>query len=260
MLRRNFRRTLWLLMSSNALYTDLSTYYDLMCADIDYRAQSHSVHRLHQLFGNQGRRHLDLACGTGPHVRHFLDFGYRSAGLDINQPMLDIAQRRCPEAAFSRQDMADFRVSEPQDLITCFLYSIHYNAGLEPLRACLASVHGALADNGVFCFNAVDKGKIDNRSFVRHTLEHEGSQFAFGSGWYYCGEGERQALRLSIEKTTAGVTQAWQDEHAMVALSFTELQRLLQPYFEVQVFEHDYERITPWNGTSGNALFVCVKR
>ncbi len=260
MLSRNLRRTLWLLMSSNALYTDLSTYYDLMCADIDYRAQSHSVRRLHQIFGNQGRRHLDLACGTGPHVRHFLDFGYRSAGLDINQPMLDIAQLRCPEAQFSRQDMASFRVDEPLDLITCFLYSIHYNAGLEQLRACLASVHGALEENGVFCFNTVDKRQIDNRSFVRHTVEHEGSHFTFGSGWYYSGEGEQQALRLSIEKTTAGVTQTWQDEHAMVALSFTELEQLLQPHFEVHVFEHDYERITPWGGTSGNALFVCVKR
>ncbi|MBB2496995.1 class I SAM-dependent DNA methyltransferase [Aquipseudomonas ullengensis] len=247
-------------MSTNALYTDLSAYYDLMCADIDYPAQSHSVRRLHQLFGTAGRNHLDLACGTGPHVRHFLDCGYCSAGLDINQPMLDIAQQRCPEAQFSRQDMANFQVAEPQDLITCFLYSIHYNAGLEKLRACLTSVHAALAEGGVFCFNAVDKHKIDNRSFVRHSVEHDGSLFAFGSGWYYSGEGERQALRLSIEKTTAGQTQAWQDEHPMVALSFAELQVLLEPHFEVQVFEHDYERITPWAGASGNALFVCVKR
>ncbi|EVT83001.1 SAM-dependent methyltransferase [Pseudomonas aeruginosa VRFPA09] len=239
---------------------DLSHYYDLMCADIDYQAQSHCVRRLHQLFGNQGRRHLDLACGTGPHVRHFLDFGYRSAGLDINQPMLDLARQRCPEAHFSRQDMAGFQVDEPLDLITCFLYSIHYNAGLERLRACLASVHGALADGGVFCFNTVDKGQIDNRSFVRHSVEHRGSRFTFGSGWYYSGEGERQALRLGIEKTTDGTTQTWEDEHPMVALSFAELQHLLQTHFEVQVFEHDYERITPWAGSSGNALFVCVKR
>ena len=257
---RNSRRTLWLLMSSNALYTDLSIYYDLMCADIDYRAQSHSVRRLHQLFGNDGRRHLDLACGTGPHVRHFLDFGYRSTGLDISQPMLDLAQLRCPEAQFSRQDMAGFQVDEPQDLITCFLYSTHYNPGLAQLRACFASVHGALADNGVFCFNAVDKLHIDNRLLVRHSVEFEGSHFTFGSGWYYSGEGQQQALRLSIEKTTAGVTEAWEDEHTMVALSFTELQALLQPYFKVQVFEHDYERITPWEGVTGNALFVCVKR
>lgn len=247
-------------MSSNALYTDLSHYYDLMCADIDYRAQSHSVQRLFQLFGNSGRRHLDLACGTGPHVRHFLDVGYHSIGLDISQSMLNRAQLRCPEAQFSRQDMAGFHVDQPQDLITCFLYSIHYNAGLAQLSACLASVHAALAENGVFCFNAVDKRHIDNRLLVRHSVEFEGSHFSFGSGWHYVGTGEHQTLRLSIEKATAGVTQAWQDEHAMVALSFIELQQLLQPYFEVQVFEHDYERITPWEGTTGNALFVCVKR
>lgn len=46
----------------------------------------------------------------------------------------------------------------------------------------------------------------------------------------------------------------------MVATGFDELQQLLEPRFEVQVFEHNYERITPWDGRSGNALFVCVKR
>ena len=246
-------------MSGNALYTDLSGYYDLLCADIDYQAQSHCVHRLQQLFGNGGTRHVDLACGTGPHVRHFLDAGYASGGLDINQPMLDRAALRCPEARFARQDMCGFSADEPLDLITCFLYSIHYSASLQRLQACIASVHGALAVGGLFCFNAVDKHKIDNRSFVRHRVKHDGSLFAFGSGWYYGGEGERQALRLSIEKTTVGQTQTWHDEHPMVALSFAELQALLAPHFEVQVFEHDYQRITPWDGASGNALFVCVK-
>ena len=114
-------------MSVNALYTDLSGYYDLMCADIDYQAQSNSIRRLHQIFGNGGTTHLDLACGTGPHVRYFSDFGYQSNGLDIHQPMLDLAKKRCPEAQFSLQNMSDFNVTEPLDLITCFLYSIHYN-------------------------------------------------------------------------------------------------------------------------------------
>ncbi|CAK1840470.1 hypothetical protein VCRA2123O444_10239 [Vibrio crassostreae] len=68
-------------MSANALYTDLSGYYDLMCVDIDYQAQSHCVRRLHQIFGNEGKTHLDLGCGTGPHVRHFIDYGYQSTGL-----------------------------------------------------------------------------------------------------------------------------------------------------------------------------------
>lgn len=246
-------------MSVNALYTDLSDYYDLMCADIDYQAQSHCIHRLQQLFGNAGRRHLDLACGTGLHVRHFIDAGYTSSGLDINQPMLDKAAIRCPQARFALQDMCSFSVAEPQDLITCFLYSIHYSAGLERLNACIASVHAALDANGLFCFNAVDKGKIDNRLSVAHNVQHNDSLFTFSSGWHYAGAGEQQLLKLRIEKATAGHTEVWHDEHPMVALSFAELQALLQPYFEVHVLEHDYQKLIPWDGLSGNALFACVK-
>ncbi|WP_068825355.1 class I SAM-dependent DNA methyltransferase [Pseudomonas sp. BMS12] len=246
-------------MSANALYTDLSGYYDLMCADIDYQAQSHCIHRLQQLFGNGGSRHLDLACGTGPHVRHFLDAGYQSGGLDINQPMLDRAALRCPQARFSLQDMCAFNVDEPQDLITCFLYSIHYSASIERLQACIASVHAALSVGGVFCFNAVDKHKIDNALSVSHSAQHDGSQFRFSSGWHYGGAGERQSLKLNIARTTAGQTQVWHDEHPMVAVGFAELQELLRPYFEVHVLEHDYEKLLPWDGASGNALFACVK-
>jgi SAM-dependent methyltransferase len=246
-------------MSANALYTDLSGYYDLMCVDIDYQAQSHCVRRLHQIFGNEGKTHLDLGCGTGPHVRHFIDYGYQSNGLDLNQPMLDIAQVRCPEANFSVQNMSNFEVSQPFDLITCFLYSIHYNDGIEKLKECIASVHKALNQGGVFCFNVVDKDKISNDLFVRHTTNQEQDDFTFRSGWYYSGEGDKQALKLSIEKTTAGETQVWNDEHPMVAFSFRELIEILKPYFEVHIFEHDYDKLLPWDTHSGNALIACVK-
>jgi SAM-dependent methyltransferase len=246
-------------MPANALYTDLSDYYDLMCADIDYKAQSSGIDRLQQLFGNGGKRHLDLACGTGPHVRHFIDAGYRSSGLDINQPMLDKAAARCPEAAFSLQDMCSFAVSQPLDLITCFLYSIHYSASVERLNSCIASVHAALADGGLFCFNAVDRLAIDNQSFVSHTARHVDGSFRFRSGWYYPGAGEEQLLKLRIEKSVADGSQIWHDEHRMVAVSFAQLCALLAPFFDVQMLEHDYDRIVPWNGTSGNALFACVK-
>lgn len=246
-------------MTSNALYTDLPAYYDLMCADIDYQSQSNCVRRLHQIFGNNGNTHLDLACGTGPHVHHFIDFGYQSSGLDINQPMLNIAQQRCPNAQFSLQDMCNFRVDEAVNLITCFLYSIHYSASIAQLKACIASAHRALTTGGVFCFNSVDKNKIDTNAFVRHTAKQGDSHFAFSSGWRYSGQGNKQALRLKIEKTTGHATQTWQDEHPMVAVSFAELHDLLRPYFEVHTFEHDYEKLIPWDTNSGNAIFCCVK-
>jgi len=246
-------------MSANTLYTDLSDYYDLMCVDIDYQAQSSCIHRLQQIFGNDGNTYLDLACGTGPHVRHFIDFGYHSSGLDINQPMLDIAKNRCPEAHFSLQNMSAFSVAKPLDLITCLLYSIHYNDGIEKLRNCIVSVHQALTTGGMFCFNVVDKTKINNQLFVKHTAKRGHDLFTFSSGWFYSGMGDKQSLKLSIEKTDTKQTQIWNDEHAMVAFCFDELIDMLKPYFEVHVFEHDYEKLLPYDNTSGNAIFTCVK-
>ena len=246
-------------MTSNALYTDLSGYYDLMCADINYQEQSDYVRRLHQLFGNQGKDYLDLACGTGPHLRHFIDFGYTATGVDINEPMLDLAQERCPEARFIQQDMSNLNMVAQMDLISCFLYSIHYNQSISLLEDCIASVHRALRPGGLFCFNAVDKSKIDNRAAVKHTLTRDNNQFSFQSNWYYAGEGEQQELQLTIDKVTDGKTETWSDQHSMVALTFAHLQQLLSPYFEVHIFTHDYQKINSWERSTGNAFFVAIK-
>jgi len=247
-------------LPQTALYTDLSRYYDLMCADIDYREQSEFVRRVHGLLGNQGVDYLDLACGTGPHIAHFMEFGYRAQGMDIHQPMLDIAQQRCPGAQFFCGDMASFAVAQPLDLISCFLYSIHYNADLEKLERCFAQAHKALNAGGMFCFNAVDKDRIDNRPGIKRHLQKDASDFCFQSNWFYPGTGAQQQLQLCIEKTTQGITETWRDHHPMVALSFAEMHALLSGYFEVYCFEHDYRSLLPWNGSSGNAIFVCIKQ
>jgi SAM-dependent methyltransferase len=247
-------------MSCNALYTNLSSYYDLMCADIDYQAQSHTIHRLHQIFGNGGLEHLDIACGTGPHIRHFIDMGYQSCGLDLNQPMLDLAQIRCPEARFWAQDMCTFNIGMQLDLITCFLYSLHYSGNTPNLRSAIKHAASALKAGGVFSFNAVDKDKINNALFITNRAQHDGSDFKFRSAWHYKGEGELQSLSLSIEKTTLDTIELWQDEHPMVAVGFNELKVILEEDFEVFIFEHDYQKLIEWGGQSGNAIFIAVKR
>lgn len=252
-------------MSTNVLYTDLSGYYDLMCADIDYQAQSLFVHRVNQLLGNNGNDYLDLACGTGPHIRHFIDLGYNTSGVDINQPMLDRAQLRCPQTRFIQQDMANLQLTEQVDLISCFLYSIHYNQNLAALEKCILAVYNSLKPGGIFCFNSVDKNKIDNRPGIKRNIHSEQHEFIFQSNWFYTGQGDSQELQLSIQKksgdTLSGHTlEAWSDHHSMVAVSFADFKNLLAPYFDVLIFEHDYQKIIPWQAENGNAIFVAIKR
>lgn len=243
-----------------SLYADLSHFYDLLCEDIAYQTQSESFIRLQQIFGNGGKTHLDLACGTGAHIEHFLRAGMQSSGLDVNQAMLDLAAKRCPDSQFHLQDMANILLPQPVDLISCFLYSIHYNQSINALKQCLLSVHANLTEGGLFCFNAVDKNKIDNQLQESHTTNFQEQTLRFTTAWHYSGSGEGQELHLKIEANSKSDKQIWQDNHSMVAFSFAELKQLLSPLFDVLVLEHDYERTQEYQSDAGNAIFVCTKK
>ncbi len=230
-----------------------------MCSDIDYRRQSEWAMRAHHLLGNSSKLHLDLACGTGQHIKCFIDNGYDCRGLDIHQGMLDIAKERCGSAHFVLANMTNFILDEPVDLITCFLYSLHYCQSIADLKSCIQSVHRGLNKGGMFCFNAVDKDTICNHRFEHHSVQHDNSEFVFASAWHYMANAEQQSLSIRIQKTQNDERQVWQDTHSMVAFSFEQLHDLLRPYFDVLIFEHDYTKLIEWDKHSGNATFVCVK-
>ena len=104
-------------MSSNALYTDLSGYYDLMCADIDYQEQSNFVRRIHQIFGNQGRDYLDLACGTGPHVKHFINY--------VQKPTVNNTLKMAIAANLSGRAISISKTTAPHAL--SYPFTAYYN-------------------------------------------------------------------------------------------------------------------------------------
>jgi SAM-dependent methyltransferase len=247
-------------MADNALYGDLSRYYDLMCAQINYREQCEQAHRLHKLFGAGGKAYLDLACGTGPHIEHFLGFGYSATGLDLNAPMLTLAAQRCPSATFSQQDMSEFSFPQQFDLITCFLYSMHYCYPTEKFTQAAARAYAALNPGGVFCFDAVDKNTIANDQGASHEHSENDAVFRFQSRWFYSGQGDLLDLHLNIEKNTKGTRQVWQDHHSMVALDIRSMKTILTNIgFEVTVLKRDFSKIEAWDGVEGNVILVCTK-
>lgn len=243
------------------LYADLSHYYDRFCAHIDYDVQSDFAQRAYGLFcGAPSRDYLDLACGSGQHLAHMLAYGFRGTGLDNSQAMLNLARARCPEAQFELQDMAALAHQEAFDLITCFLYSLHYSHPTASLQQTLTRVWHALRRGGVFICNAVDAAGIRNDSGVIAELEEEDSLLRFQSAWHYRGTGDVLDLHLSISRDSSRGSEQWQDHHQMTALSIPELKAWLQNCgFTVELLEHDYESLRPWDGESHNVLVVAMK-
>jgi SAM-dependent methyltransferase len=246
---------------SGSLYADLSAYYDRFCAEVDYAEQCEFAQRVFDGFASSGGRdYLDLACGTGQHLRHMQQRGFTASGLDNSAQMLELAQQRCPDAQLLLCDLAAFDQRSAYDLITCFLYSIHYSHPLSSLTQTLQRAWRALKPGGVFIFNAVDAAGIHNDNKTITQLTDGDSTFTFQSAWHYCGTGEVLDLVLTIRRESTAGIQRWSDQHTMTATSLLQLRTLLEEVgFEVTVLEHDYSLMRMQTARSFNAILIACK-
>lgn len=245
------------------LYADLSGYYDLFCAQVNYAEQCAFTKRVFDAFADTGGdQYLDLACGTGAHIGIMQSYGFCATGLDNSAEMLEQATRRCPDATFILSDMSAFDGNESYDLISCFLYSIHYSHPVSRFKQTLKRAFEALKPGGVFVFNTVDIKGIGKPHLVRTQIDTHNSQLTFVSGWSYAGQGEVMDLHLSITQDDRANSEqrAWQDKHTMTAVNIEHLcSWLAEIGFEVTLLEHDYSCLQPWAGHSFNMLVVAYK-
>lgn len=249
------------MLQSGNLYAELSAYYDLFCAEVNYTEQCAFARRAFSLFASSGGMdYLDLACGSGQHLLEMQRYGFVPNGLDNSRAMLDLAAQRCPSAHLQLCDLAAFEQVASFDLITCFLYSIHYSYPATAVAQTLLRSFVALKPGGVLLFNAVDANGIKNDAGITTFLQEGDASLSFQSAWFYRGEGEVLDLNLTITRQLANQVQSWRDHHIMTALTFDQIEALLLAVgFEVTILEHDYSLMQSWQGTNFNAIFVACK-
>ncbi len=243
------------------LYADLSGYYDQFCSGVDYPQQAAFAARAHACFASSGGRdYLDLACGTGQLLQHMAGWGFSPSGLDYSQQMLDQAALRCPGAQLLCRDMAALEAEQAFDLVSCFLYSLHYSHPTSALAETLRRVFRALKPGGLFLFDTVDKRGITGTRDVISQGEDGGRALSFQSGWRYCGEGEVLDLELCITRQDPDGPRQWRDHHTMTALTLPQLQQMLElTGFEVTLLEHEHSRLSPWQAGSFNAIVAASR-
>lgn len=104
--------------------------------------------------GARSRSILDIACGTGIHLREFARRGYEAAGIDGNKEMVDFVLRRAAAEGLDikcmRSGMRDFDTGRKFGCAICMLDSFRYLLTDEDILSHLRSVSASLEDGGLY--------------------------------------------------------------------------------------------------------------
>ena len=133
-----------------SLFSQLAKYYDAMYYRADvYETESESVSRLIQKYKQSpNRKLLDVACGTGAHIKFFLG-QYQVFGLDLADDMLDLAREKYPNVAFYNLSMIDFDIDERFGSVICLYGSIGFVQTVKNLERTLRTFFNHMEPGGV---------------------------------------------------------------------------------------------------------------
>ena len=107
------------------MFTKSAKFYDAIYHFKDYKAASEKLNKIIKEYNPEAKTLLDTACGTGKHIEHLRHY-YEAEGLDINEELVEIARKRCPDNIFHIADVSNFRLMKKYDVITCLFSSIAY--------------------------------------------------------------------------------------------------------------------------------------
>jgi SAM-dependent methyltransferase len=133
------------------MFTKSALYYDAIytATGKDYEAEARHLAKLIREHGpSSGGSLLDVACGTGGHLRYLRD-EFQVEGLDLDPKMLEVARRNLPGIPFHQADMADFQLQRRYDAVVCLFSSIGYCSSYRKLARAVGAMAGHAAPGGL---------------------------------------------------------------------------------------------------------------
>jgi SAM-dependent methyltransferase len=131
------------------MYTRSAALYDLIYSWKDYGREVDYLLGIIQARVPGARSVLDVACGTGEHLRYLTNFD--RTGLDLDPELLRVAGLKLPDVRFVRSDMADFDLGSQFDVVLCLFSAIGYVVTVPRLNAAIACMGKHLSPGGILC-------------------------------------------------------------------------------------------------------------
>jgi len=136
-------------MTEQLLHNQLAKYYDRIYSFRNYLDEAVRIQNLIMKYlETGGNTLLDVACGTGLHLKHLKD-DFSCTGVDASKAMLKIARTNAQGVTFKEADMKTLKLGKQFDVITCLLSSIGYVRNYSNLERTIRNFSKHLKKGGV---------------------------------------------------------------------------------------------------------------
>ncbi len=166
------------------MYKSFSKLYDKFMEFSDYGAWEKQVEELIQEGQPDGKKLLDIGCGTGELLLRMAK-NYQCDGMDLSEEMLKIAQKKLKhrDVKLFLGDMVEFDTGYKYDIMVSLFDTVNHLTSVEELESHLESVKNSLNPGGIYIFDVVDREFmesmfpgglfVDNRKELTCIWEHE---------------------------------------------------------------------------------------
>lgn len=140
-------------------YEEIAKYYDEI---VGKRYELDFIDRQIEKLNPNGIKILDLACGTGEILNHYIanknleGKKYSLYGGDRSEKMLKEAKNKLKSnAKFYNLDISEFSIDEKFDIVLCIFNSINHLHDFKLWESMFKSVKNHLNEGGVFIFDII---------------------------------------------------------------------------------------------------------
>lgn len=132
----------------------MAPLYDDFTAHYEYEFWTGQLLAVLDKEGLQGRRLLDVGCGTGKSFLPMLSRGWQVVGCDVSTAMLDLARQKIGDGVLLEiADMRELPCFGEFDLVWALDDAINYLLSIEELEAALRGMRSNLAPSSLLLFD-----------------------------------------------------------------------------------------------------------
>ncbi|MEG0069745.1 class I SAM-dependent DNA methyltransferase [Cetobacterium sp.] len=139
-------------------YKNFAKVYDKFMQHCDYDEWASFVKDLIVESKVEGKKLLDLGCGTGETLIRLKD-EFECSGLDLSGDMLTIANKKLKNKGVKLflGDMREFNTGEKYDIIMSLFDTVNHLTSLEDLDDLMKSIKENLNPNGIYIFDVINR-------------------------------------------------------------------------------------------------------